>query len=155
MLNKKILSLVCLFMLSGCYKMTEFSYLSITFNDSRINSIFLTKYVDSVVNKNLIIPDSINYIFLSGEPLKEQERIIHFKNNPDEWYMINFNAAPCWIETIYCKNLTDTLVNNRTLLGDKEIDRIANRFRTEVINQAEHYGRKQSLPDSILYDVPK
>ncbi|WP_299578862.1 hypothetical protein [Mucilaginibacter sp.] len=149
--KKKIALLVCLFIQISCYKMTTYSYLFIDFKESRISGSFLKMYIDSVLNKNLIVPDSVNYIFLSGNILNDQERIIHFKNEPDEWYMINFTTEPCWIGTIYNKKLADTLINNRTLLGKNEIQRVEKRFQTEVLKQAELYGKKKCLPDSVIY----
>ena len=81
----------------GCYQMKPYSYLFIDFKDSRIDSRFFKMYIDSIFNKNLSIPDSVRYIFLSGEKLSDRERIIHFNNKPDEWCMINFTVAPCLI----------------------------------------------------------
>ncbi|MCR8558149.1 hypothetical protein KXD93_10865 [Mucilaginibacter sp. BJC16-A38] len=127
----------------------------IDFKESRLSSRILTIYVDSVINKDLVIPDSVNYIFLSGEKLKDQERIIHLKNKPDEWFMINFTNDPCLIETIYNKNLSDTLINDGVLLGEHEIQRIKTRFFKEVLKPAELYGKMHHFADSIIYQNPK
>jgi len=149
--KNKIGLIVLLFIITRYYKTTTYSYLFLDFKESRIRGEFLNRYVDSVFNKSLIIPDSINYIFLKGDSLKTQERIVHFKSNPEEWYMINFTTEPCWIETIYNKRLADTLINNSTLLGKNEIKRIEHRFQKELLIIAEQYGKNHHFPDSVIY----
>lgn len=138
-----------------CYTINEYDYLNINFNDNKLNTYFFEKYIDSVHNRNLIIPDTIKDIFLFGEKLTEQERLIYFDHRPKEWYIINLSASPCWIESIYNKELSIRLINNRDSLGKKELKRVEMRFRNEILKPAEDYGKAQHLPDSILYNKYK
>jgi len=150
------LALICLVSceyLGGClYKVNEYKYLSIVFNDSKLSPVFLTKYVDSVRNKNLVIPDSIAYEFFKGDTIPDQERLLHFQN-PDEWYRVMFNAGPCWVGEIYNPKLANKVINDPKDLSDIELKRIENRIRQELFAPAIKYGKAQHLPDSVIYNI--
>ena len=152
-LLKVVLVLCLLSQLMGCwYSMKKGEYLWITFNDSKLHPAFLENYIDSVRNKNLIIPDTILDKFLRGGTLDEQERLIHF-DNPDDWYMVVFDSSPGWIALIYNQNLSDEAINEREKISESEIERIEHRYRTEILNSAEKYGKNHHLPDSVIYNL--
>lgn len=127
-------------------------YLSITFNDSKLNTVFLEHFVDSIKNKNGKIPDSVLMLFFKGDSIYSQERLLHF-SNPDEWYLIGFDATPCWIINVYNKEISSEVINKRKELSDYDLKRIETRFRNEILNQAESYGKTHHFPDSILYNT--
>jgi hypothetical protein len=139
---------------ASCYRVKEYKYLNITFNDNNLNSFFLENYIDSVRNKNIVIPDSISYSFLFGNKIEENERLIHFKNSPEEWYMISFDATPCWIMSILNNKLNHyRIISDREELDDDQLKRIEKRFGDEILKPAEEYGKRHGLPDSILYNT--
>lgn len=137
---KGLVLMVAILSLVSCYRVNEYKFLFITFNESKANTKSIKKYIDSAINKNEVMPDSIKEKFLSGNELPANERIIHFKNNPEEWYRIVFDADPCWIKSIYNRQLADTVIHNRSLLGNKEIDRIKVRFEREILNRVQQNG---------------
>jgi|SRR6185437_8704614 len=143
---------ILVFSLSFCYRMREYKFLNVTFDDVNIKGSFLKKYIDSIRNKDLVIPSSIKDNFLHGSKLSESERLVYFKDKPQEWYLISFDISPCWIEYIYNKQLSPVSINKREFLGDEQLKRIEMRFRNEVIKPAESYGREHHLPDSVLYN---
>jgi hypothetical protein len=150
---KPILFICLITELLGCgfYEVKERKYLWITFNDSKLHPPFLENYIDSVRNKDVVIPDSILYIFKEGNKLDEQERLIHFEN-PDEWYLVIFDSSPGWIAFIYNPKISNHSINQREKLSKPELSRIENRYRKEVLNVAEKYGKDHHLPDSIIYN---
>jgi hypothetical protein len=105
--------LFLLFIFSSCYTVNEHTYFGIVFNESKLNAVYLNKYVDSVRNNKIIIPDSIKELFFNGRKMFDNERLIHFESKPQEWYLINFDATPCWIEAIYNPLLYDGMIHDK------------------------------------------
>ena len=134
--------------LTACIKMNSYQYLNISFRDSKIDPYFLENYIDGVRNKNLVVPDSIKYIFLQGDSLGQDDRLVYFKGKPKEWYEINFAMSPCWIMRIYNPEFADSSINQRVVLGDKEIERIETRFR-----RGKFYSRQSSMVKSTIYRI--
>ena len=138
---------------TACYTVNDRKDLHIVFNHSKLDGGYLKQYVDSVRNKSFLVPDSsIAEIFFNGDTISSSERIIYFNSDPKEWYLINFMASPCFIESMYNPNLSNGEIYDTTFLSKKEIVRIRNRFINEVLKPAEQYGKVHHLPDSILYD---
>lgn len=138
---------------SSCYTVNEHTYLNITFNDSKLNPSFLEKYVDSIRNDHKQIPDSINEVFFNGDKIPDFKRIVYFKDNPQEWYLVVFDASPCWIEAIYNPLLSNGMIHDKRYISEAELKRVKKRFQTEVLKQAEEYGKSHKLPDSTLYNL--
>lgn len=152
--NKLALSkLFLLFIFSSCYGVNEHTYLRIVFNESKLNAVYLNKYVDSVRNERITIPDSIKELFFNGSKMLDNERLIHFESEPQEWYLINFDATPCWIEAIYNPLLSDRMIHDKNSISEAELRRIKKRFETEVLKKAEEYGKSHHLPDSVIYNL--
>jgi hypothetical protein len=153
---KIALSTLCLlFIFSSCYTVNEHTYLSIVFNESKLNAVYLNKYVDSVRNHEMIIPDSIKELFFNGRKMYDNERLIHFENTPQEWYLINFDATPCWIEAIYNPLLSNGMIYDKRFISAGELNRVKKRFETEVLRKADEYGKNHGLADSTLYNSNK
>ena len=150
--NNLLLS-IFLFVFSSCYTVNEHTYLNIVFNESKLNAIYLNKYVDSVQNKGIIIPDSINQIFFNDDTIRDNERLIQFENKPQEWYLIDFDASPCWIEAIYNPTLSSFMIHDKRFISAAELTRIRNRFQSEILNKSEAYGKNHHIADSILYNL--
>ncbi len=151
--NKLLLStlfLLCIF--NSCYTVNEHTYLRILFNESKLNAVYLNNYVDSVRNNKIIIPDSIREIFFIGDKMSNNERLIHFESKPQEWYLINFDAAPCWIEAIYNPALSSTQIYDKRFISEAELNRVKKRFEVEVLKKAEQYGKNHHIADSTLYN---
>jgi hypothetical protein len=137
---------------TACYTNNDRKYLNITFNESRLDGVYIKKYLDTVQNKGESIPDSILDVFFNGDKIEENERIVHFKKAPEEWYLINFDASPCWIESIYNPNLSNGGIYDKSFLNKADLKRIKRRFISDVLNEAEIYGKQRHLPDSVMYD---
>jgi hypothetical protein len=104
-----------------------------------------------VRNNEIIIPDSIKEIFFNGDKMANNERLIHFESKPQEWYLINFDANPCWIEAIYNPLLSNGMIHDKRFISEAELNRVKKRFESEVLIKAEQYGKDHHLADSTLY----
>lgn len=149
--SKLVLLVFLLFGFSSCYSVNEHTYLRIVFNNSKLNSIYLNNYIDNVRNNGIIVPDSIKEIFFDEAKISANERLIYFKSKPEEWYLINFDATPCWIEAIYNPSLSSVGIYDNRFTSKTELNRIKTRFEVEVLNKAESSGKKQHIADSMLY----
>lgn len=137
--------------LVACYKIDRRDYLSIVFNDSKLKPSYLKKYIDDVVNRDSV-QDSIIYMFSGVDTLRDDERVIYFKENPKEYYLLCFDASPCWIQYIYNERLSKDIIANRDSIDISEIKRIERRFRKEILDKAEEYGRQNNIPDTLMYN---
>ncbi len=152
--NKLRLLLFCLTLIfSSCYTVNEHTYLNITFNDNKLNPFFLEKYVDSIRNYPKLIHDSINEVFFNGDKIPDFKRIVYFKHNPEEWYLVVFDSSPCWIEAIYNPLLSNGMIHDKKFISGAELNRIKKRFEVEVLKKAEEYGKNHHLADSVLYNL--
>src|SRR5579863_9076860 len=134
--NKLRLLLCCSTLIfSSCYTVNEHTYLNITFNDSKLNPFFLKKYVDSIRNDHEQIPDSINEVFFNGDKIPDFKRIVYFKDNPQEWYLVVFDSSPCWIEAIYNPLLSNGMIHDQRFISQAELKRVKKRFETEVLKK--------------------
>jgi len=130
------------------------TYLNINIDSQKINNAFIQFYIDSVLNKAAKIPDSIKSLFYINNvqnDLHVNDRLVHFREYPEEWYLVAFDATPCWIKTVYNKNLNADPVDDVKQLNKDDIERIKNRFKTSVLNMAEQYAKDNSIPDSGVY----
>jgi len=146
----------CLFIfitMPGCYRVNESDSLSIVFNDSKLSATFIKTYIDSVRNKNLIIPDSIKAVFFKGDSIRRDETLVYFSNSPKEWYLVNFSSTPGAIERIYNPLLAYGSIASRAKLSDEKITQIEERYRKEILDSVIIYGRKHHLPDSIVFNT--
>ena len=151
--NKLVLGILfLLFIFSSCYTVNEHTYLRIVFNESKLNAVYLNNYVDSVRNNGIIIPDSIKEIFFNGDKMSNNERLIYFESKPQEWYLINFDATPCWIEAVYNPALSSSQIHDKRFISETELNRVQKRFEVEVLKKAEEYGKNHHIADSILYN---
>lgn len=153
--QNKLKLLLCYLTLifSSCYTVNEHTYLNITFNDSKLNPLFLEKYVDSIRNDHKQIPDSINEVFFNGDKIPDFKRIVYFKDNPQEWYLVVFDSSPCGIEAIYNPLLSVGMIHDKKFISEAELNRIKKRFETEILKKAEEYGKNHHIADSILYNL--
>ena len=138
---------------SSCYTVNEHTYLRIVFNESKLNAAYLNNFIDSVRNNKIIISDSIKEIFFNGAKMSNNERLIHFESKPQEWYLLNFDATPCWIESIYNPMLSSFQIHDKRFISEIELNRVKKRFETEVLKKAEEYGKNHHLADSVLYNL--
>jgi hypothetical protein len=151
--NKLVLSILFLiFVFSSCYTVNEHTYLNIVYNESKLNADYLNSYVDSVRNNGVTIPDSIKEIFFNGRKMFDNERLVYFGSKPQEWYLINFDATPCWIEAIYNPGLSSSQIYDKRFISGHELNRVKKRFEVEVLKKAEEYGKNHHIADSILYN---
>lgn len=129
--------------------MKDIKYLFIKFPDSKLNSVFLQKYIEGVRNRNLVIPDSIKKQFPNS--LEKEESYVYFKEPPQECYLMCFEFYPFGIEFIHSPQVTNQLIDSKRYLGGGQLDRIITRFRNEILIPAEEYGKSHHLPDSVIY----
>lgn len=146
-----LLLLSCNSCVGNLYGTNERQYLNIIINNSKFDSGFLTKYIDSVYYKKHPVPDSIKYEFSSDKKFESQERLIYFDNQPEEAYLVGFNASPCWIIYIYNPAMSSGLIGSGEKLSDFEKKRIESRFYNQVLKQAEIYVKENHIPDSVAY----
>lgn len=135
--------MACLYLLPSCkgcfndfYAVHEdVEYLHINFEDSSKKSSHVLNYIDFVLAKDTSrygVDSAMNGVFLG-----EDNRIIHFKKQPEEYYQVSCNAAPCWIKGIFNKTI-DPLnwIYNRNKITPNNISRIKLRFNNEVLQNA-------------------
>ncbi|MEO6981031.1 MAG: hypothetical protein ABI113_21730 [Mucilaginibacter sp.] len=148
--------LLCFFtfaFFSGCYTVNERDSLSIVFNDSKLAPGFIKTYIDSVRNKNFVIPDSIKEIFFVGDSIRWDESLVYFNNAPKEWYLVRFSSAPGSIESIYNPELSIAPIIRKTDLTEEKIRQIEVRYRKEILDSVILYGKKRHLPDSVVFNT--
>ncbi|OQP40664.1 hypothetical protein A4H97_34215 [Niastella yeongjuensis] len=157
-MKKHYLIIIILF-LTGCrgcvdnfYGVNPLGYVNITFPDCKIQNEYLKSYVDTVINRNVSIPDSINFKFFENGIPDINESIVHFAEEPVEWYVVSFDVSQPWIKFIYNRRLDSVnMIRERKLLSEKDILRIRRRFSNEVIKSAEVFGLSNHIPDSVIY----
>jgi hypothetical protein len=112
-------------------------YLNLSIEDSTIKSNAVLLYIDSTLSKNRELYDVQND--LNGVGLKPEDRVLHFKANPEESYHVSCNSNPCWIKGIYNSKI-DFLnwIYDRKFLDKNELQRISDRFREEVLRNVPH-----------------
>jgi hypothetical protein len=140
---------------SSFYGTNSYTYLNILPDSTNFKSSYIEFYIDSVLNKHVVIPDSIKsqfYISSEQKDLFEEDRLVYFTSYPDEWYLIAFDANPCWIKMVYTKRLNkDYPIANPSLLSKSELLRVKKRFQTEILDGARLYAKRNYIPDSIVY----
>ncbi len=142
----------------GCYGIDNRESLNIVLNYHNISGTYFGKYIDSVYNKDVPIPDSISEKLIGYDnELISTERIIFIKRddigNPDEYFLINLFGRPCVIEGMYNVTLSEDAIYKKSQLNEEEIARIKGRFKKEVLSKSEDYALINKLPDSIIYDT--
>lgn len=136
----------------GFYGVNPLGYVNIVFTDCKLQNRYLMAYIDTVVNKGKPIPDSINFKFFANGVPGSIERVVHLVEEPEEWYVVSFDVVEPWIEFIYNRNLDPVnMIRERKLLSKKDIERIHERFSSEIIKSAEDFGLRNHIPDSIIY----
>jgi len=145
-------------LISGCsscvnnfYGTNSHPYLSIDLKDTTINYSTLAYYIDSVLNKGKHFPDSIKsqfYINSVQTDLHEDNRLIHFKEDPEEWYLIEFQGSPCIVDAIYNPKLSLNPIFEREQLGEGQVSRIENRVKIEIFYKAKLYAKENHIFDS-------
>ncbi len=163
-LNKTLMKylILCLtFFFWGCkscwsnlYGTNSHEYLNISFPKSKIDGSFLEYYIDSILNKTIVLSDSVKSNFFISDiqdDLNENQRVVHFKTYPEEWYLIGLEINPCWIEAIYNPLISNDAVFDKKWLSENEMSRIKNRFQVEILDQAESYATENNIPDSVVY----
>ena len=137
-----VVLIVIIFSLPGCtgclsklYAVhEEIEYLDLTFVNSSLSDSSVLNYFDSVLKldtANYVIQDSLN-----GLKLGDDERIIYFKKNPNEYYQVSINAFPCWIKGIFNEKIDRfNWVYSRSKVKDSELKRIENRFKNEILSK--------------------
>ena len=159
MIKKAFISLSIL--ISGCsscmnnfYGTNSHAYLSIDLEDTTINYSTLAYYIDSVLNKGIHFPDSIKskfYINSVQTDLHEDNRLIHFKEHPEEWYLIEFQGSPCIIDAIYNARLSINPIFDRGQLGEAQVSRIRMRVKMEIFHKANLYAKENHIFDSSYH----
>ena len=135
-----ILGLTCIYIFSsceGCFKKIysvheEVEYLHINIDDSTKTPSHVLRYVDFVLTKDTSrygVDSLLNGIFIGKD-----NRVIHFKIQPEEYYFMSFNTAPCWIKGIFNKKIdaVDWIYDIKKI-NSVEINRIRFRFTNEVL----------------------
>jgi hypothetical protein len=134
------------------YGVNPLGYVNIVFPDCKLQNRYLITYIDTVVNKGESIPDSINFKFFANGIPDSTERVVHFIEEPEEWYVVSFDVSEPWIEFIYNRRLDAVnMIRERKLLSKNDIFRIHNRFNNEIIKSAEIFGLNNHIPDSVIY----
>ncbi len=155
---RNVLILACLFTVIGCnsfYGTNSYTYLNIVTDRTKLSGDFILFYIDSVLNKTEKTPDSIKskfYISNEQHDLFPDDRLVHFKGNPDEWYLVAFDATPCWIAAIYAPKHMSFPLYKRDSLDEGQINRIKSRFKTEVLDKAAAYAQEHHVADSVVYE---
>lgn len=135
-----ILILVCIYILPSCkgcfnklYAVHEdVEYLNIFFDDSSKKPSSVLHYVDFVLAK-----DTLHYgvdSLIDGVLLGKDNRVIHFKEQPEEYYQISCNSTPCWIKGIFNKTIDPVnWIYDIKKITPKESSRLKLRLNNEVL----------------------
>jgi hypothetical protein len=127
---------------SGCkgcrtnlYKVhEEIEYLDILVSDSIANEDSLLSFLDTALKS-----DSINYQVSdssNGVKLSLGNRVIHFKNKPEEYYQIVVAKSYCTILGVYNNKIKyNEWIYSRTKIQENEIRRVKKRFEEEVLSK--------------------
>jgi hypothetical protein len=62
-------------------------------------------YIDTVINKGKYIPGSINFNFFANGIPDSTERVVHFIEEPEEWYVVSFDVSDPWIDFTYNRRM--------------------------------------------------
>lgn len=140
-------------LLLGCYQMDKKEQLN---TDSRINYDDLAYYVDSVLNRDLVIPDSIKGILYGYDNLQPFERVIYFDSEPKEYFLVNFFGKPIVIESVLNESLSNYAIYRKEDLSEDQIAKIEKKFRVEILDKVVAYANNKShkkdvdkTPDSL------
>jgi hypothetical protein len=131
--------LACLSMIgcNGCFGKfysvhEEPEHLNVAFEDPNFSSLALVHYFKSA-------DDSIaaNYTILKcfeGLNLKENERVIHFRKKPNEYYWVSFDKRSCNIMAVLNSSIDSSgWIFYRKQISSVELNRIRKRFNEEVL----------------------
>jgi hypothetical protein len=149
----------CIFILiflTGCrgcvnqlYGTNGHEYLDITFETPAITYPLTIYYFDSVLNRDVRFPDSIKskfYISSIQTDLHEGNRLVHFTEGPEEWYLVELLGGQTVIDVIYNPDLNGDAIFDKKYLSEAQLARITNRMQTEVISPMKMYGETQRIP---------
>ena len=118
MLNRACIIIIFI-LSSGCniyvpYGTHSHEYLDIIFEDSSLNYSLRTYFIDSVLNKDIHFPDSIKskfYISNIQTDLDDGDKLIHFKERPEEWYLVRLlGDGQSVIAAIYNPEILDDAI---------------------------------------------
>jgi hypothetical protein len=138
-----ILVATCVFILPSCegcfnkfYAVHEnVEYLNIYFDEPSKKSSTVLHYIDFIVAK-----DTLHYSvdsFINGVLLGKDDRVIHFKQQPEEYYQISCNSAPCWIKGVFNKTLDPVnWIYDRKKITPNDIKRFKLRLNNEILINA-------------------
>ena len=145
-------------LIAGCsscvnnfYGTNSHPYLSIDLEDTNVNFSTVAYYIDSVLNKGINFPDSIKsqfYISSVQTDIQEGERLLHFKDAPEEWYLIKFQGNPCIIMAIYNPKMYKVAIFDRGWLSEAQLLRIRNRVKIDILDKAKLYAKEKHIVDS-------
>ncbi|HLZ86907.1 MAG TPA: hypothetical protein VKQ52_06705, partial [Puia sp.] len=120
--------------------------------DSSLSYPLRAYYIDSVLNKDIHFPDTIKSKFYISDvqtDLHEGNRLIHFKERPEEWYLVELlGGGQSVIDAIYNPEISDHAIFDKKNLREWQLTRITNRMQTEILNKMELYARKNHGLDS-------
>ena len=137
---------------SKLYGVNPLGYVNIVFSDCKLENGYLMAYKDTVINKTEIIPDSINFKFFENGVPASNERVVHFSEEPEEWYVVSFAVSQPWIKYIYNQRLDAmNMIREKKLLSNEDVLRVRSRFGDAVIKPAEVWGLNNHIPDSVMY----
>jgi hypothetical protein len=140
-----ILSSGCSSCLNGFYGTNSHEYLDIVCVDTSLNDSLRDYYFDSVLYKNSYIPDSIKSKFYISDvqtDLHEGDKLIHFQDKPEEWYLVELEGeGQSVIKAIYSPDISVNAIFDKIYLTERQITRIRNRMRTEVLEKLNRISR--------------
>ena len=147
-----ILSSGCNSCLNKFYGTNSHEYLDIICEDTSVSYPLREYYFDSVLNKDVHIPDSIKskfYISSVQTDLNGGDKLIHFKERPEEWYLVElWGDGQTVIRAVYSPEISDNAIFDKIYLTERQIMRIRNRMQTEILEKMDLYGRKNHASDT-------
>jgi hypothetical protein len=138
--------MIIILVFSSCSFVNDRRTLDIGF-DNKLNADYVKNYLDSVYNKRTVIPDSIKNIFFDSDTIPADERLVYFKDKPQEWYLVVFDSSPGWITSIYNHSLSPGIIRNQLFTTPTQLTRIKKRYETEILIKAEKYAKDNHVPN--------
>lgn len=73
------------------------------------------------------------YSSFNGLQLENNDRVVHFKRDPEEYYWVSINKKPCNIVAVLNKNIDSNWIFTMSGIDQAEVHRMGERFLQALI----------------------
>jgi hypothetical protein len=133
------LLLICL-LLSGCkgcisslYRVHEpLPDVNLEFYGPDIKRSKLLRMADEPANHDTSLYEVLSYY--NGHDMDKNDRVYHFKKDPEEYYWVTIAKRSCEITAVYNNKIDSEWVYKLNQMDQMQVDRIGNRFLKTVLS---------------------